>query len=208
MSTFSQIKANIRANLNDAGVTFYSAADLTESVEDGYSDVLFHSRCLIKSVTLNFQASPYYDFKLLGVEDFMCVIAIYNNNTNQWLFDDTTVRDLDKIRYDWELWAGQPRMWAPVNFQLNVIVPYLTTPTGNFDLYYAAKAQDVTDDTATPSIATDKQNLIENYCTGDLLEQAEEYQKANEYFKTYNEDLTEYTERVRSQAKRDLLIKR
>lgn len=206
MSTFTQIKSAVRANLNDGGVAFYSAADLLESIEDAYSDVFFQTRCLIKKVTLPFIDRTAYDFKLLGVEDFMCVIAIFNNNTNRWLLDNLTIRDFDGIRYDWELWQAQPQFWAPLNFDINLIVPYLSTPTGTFDLYYAAKAPDVTDDTQTPLIATDMHKLLEWYGSGDMLESAEEFVKAGEYFEQYNQQVEEYSERVKNQAKRDLLI--
>jgi hypothetical protein len=207
MSSFADIKTDIRENLNDSGITYYSAADMTESMEDAYSDVLFRTRCSIKKVTLSFIAGCYYDFKFLGVEDFMCVIAIFNNNTNHWLLDDVTIKDLDSIRTDWEIAEGQPQVWCPLNFELNVIWPYLSVPTGTFDLYYAAKAANIDDDTDTPLIASDAQSLLEQYCSGDLLEQAEEYTKANEYFKDYEDTLSEYFDRVKNLARRDLLIK-
>lgn len=207
MSTFSQIKSVVRSNLNDAGVSFYSAADLIDSLQDGYDDVFFNTRCLIKKVTLNFHASPYYDFKLLGVSDFMCVIGIFNNNTNRWLMDDVTVRDLDKFRLNWELWEGEAEQWCPVNFDLNVLIPAHSIPTGNFDLYYAAVAPFIDDDSATPLIATDCQNLLENYVTGDLLEQAEEYIKATKYFELYFQGLENYSSRVKNLARRDLLMR-
>jgi len=207
MSAFAELKTDVRANLDDAGVTFYSEADLTESFEDAYSDIFFFTRCLIKKVTLPFINRTAYDFKLLGVEDFMCVIAIFNNNTNRWLLDNVTYRDLDAIRSDWELWTGQPAIWCPVNFDLNVIAPYMPDPTGTFDLYYAAKAPDITDDTVTPLVASDCQDLFEQYVSCDMLESAEEFGKAIEYFKMYNEELDDYLERVRNLAKRDLLLR-
>lgn len=207
MSTFAEIRTDIRENLNDSGVTYYSAADLVESMEDAYSDILFHTRCLIKKVTLDFIAGCYYDFSLLGVEDFMCVIAIFNNNTNRWLDDNVNLRQLDNIRTDWEIAEGQPQLWCPVSFGMNVIWPYIAIPTGNFDLYYAATAPSIGDFTETPSIASDAQGLIEQYSTGDLLEQAEELIKANEYFKGYNTNLESYSSRVKLLARRDLLLK-
>lgn len=207
MSTLAEIRTDIRENLNDSGVTYYSAVDLVESMEDGYSDVLFQTRCLIKKVTLDFIAGCYYDFKVLGVEDFMCVIAIFNNNTNRWLDDSVSLRQLDNIRNNWEVTEGQPQLWCSVSFEQNVIWPYLSVPTGNFDLYYAAIAPTIDDFTLTPSIASDAQTLIENYSTADLLEQGEEITKANEYFKIYYADLEEYASRVKLLARRDLLIK-
>lgn len=205
MSTFSQIQTAIRANLNDKAVTFYNAADLIESLEDGYADIFFQTRCLIKKVTLPFINRTAYDFKLMGVNDFMCVIAIYNNVTNRWLNDNVTIRDLDAIRCDWELWTGQPQFWAPLNFELNVIVPYLPSPVGTFDLYYAATAPSFVS-ADTPLIATDMQKLLEWYSTGDLLESAEEFIKANEFFSQYVPQLDEYADRVKNLAKRDLLL--
>lgn len=207
MPTFTQIKSAVRANLNDGGVSFYSAADLTEAMEDAYSDIFFQTRCLIKKVTLPFINRTAYDFKLMGVEDFMCVIAIFNNNTNRWLVDNLTVRDFDEIRYDWELWNAQPQFWAPLNFDISLIVPYLSDPVGTFDLYYAAKAQNISDDTQTPLIATDMQKLLEWYTSGDMLESAEEFTKAGAFFSQYNEQVEEYSERVKNLAKRDLLIR-
>jgi len=207
MSTFAEIRTDIRENLNDAGITYYSAADLVESMEDGYADIFFQSRCLIKKVILSFIAGCYYDFKFLGVEDFMCVIAIFNNNTNRWLDDSVTLRGLDTIRNNWETTQGQPQLWCPVSFEQNVIWPYLASPTGTFDLYYATTAPTIDDFTLTPSIASDSQNLLEFYSTGDLLEQAEELTKANEYFKNYYNNLEEYSSRVKLLARRDLLLK-
>lgn len=207
MSTFAEIRADIRANLNDAGANYYSPADLIESMNDAYSDVLFQTRCLIKKVTLDFIASCYYDFAFLGVEDFMCVMAIFNNNTNRWLDDSQTTRQLARNRNNWELVTGQPELWCPVSFVQNVIYPYMADPVGNFDLYYAATGSQVDDFTTTPSIASDAQTLIELYSTGDLLEQGEEAKKADGYFEDYYPNLEEYSDRVKLLARRDLLLK-
>lgn len=205
--TYAEIKNHIRSNLNDAGVQFWSDVDLNESIEDCEAEISFLARHIIKKQTIAFQARAHYDFRLLGVEDFLCVIAIFNENTNRWLHDTLTVKDLDKVRDDWELWTGTPQYWAPVNFELNVIVPYMPEPTGNLILYYAAKAPEpLTNPANTPLIATDQQKLIELYVTGDMLEQAEEYVKAGEYFDLYYPMLMEYSDRVKNQARSDLLI--
>ncbi len=204
--TFEQIKSSVKSNLDDVGV-FFSEADLTESLEDAHSEILFLSKCRVKKLTLDFIARPYYDFKILGVEDFIACMAVYNNNTNRWLFDDLTVRDFDDIRQDWELWTGTPQNWAPVNLDLVAIVPYMSPAEGNFDLYYVAKAPTLTDTSESPLLATDAQKLLEFYCTADLLEQAEEFTKASTYWKEYFEGLMEYSDRVRNLARRDLLLK-
>lgn len=204
--TFGEIKDNVRGNLNDAGVTFYSADDMSESLQDGYDDVAFQTHCILKKVSKNFSTSPYVDMTEL-IEDFMMVMAIFNNNTNRWLFDNFTVRDFDKIRNDWEIWSGTPIFWAFHNFEIVVILPYYSTiPSAQMDIYYAAQAPTIQADTESPLIATDFQDLLEHYVTADLLEQAEEYTKANEYWQLYVDRLPDYRSRVKRLAKRDLLL--
>jgi hypothetical protein len=204
--TFQELQDIVRSNLNDEGVTFWSETDLIESMEDAYADVAFLSKCIVRKVSIPFEATPYYDFALLGVQDFLCVTAIFNENTNRWIHDDLSYRDFDKVRDDWELWTGTPQYWAPVNFELNCIVPYMPEPVGNMTLYYASKAPNNFDPTDTPLLATDVQKLLEYYCTGDMLEQAEEYVKANMYFEQYFNLLIEYSDRVKNLARRDLLL--
>lgn len=48
--TFSEIKDNVRSNLDDAGVTFYSDDALTESLQDGYDDIAVVCQNIIRKV--------------------------------------------------------------------------------------------------------------------------------------------------------------
>src|SRR5882672_384264 len=113
--TFAAIKVNARINLNDAGVTAYSLADIDDSCQDAYDDIAFQTHCIIKSTTLNWQSNlVYYDFVSLGVSDFLACTAIFNNVNNLWLDDDTTRQQLDNEDARWEVTKGEPRMWIPV----------------------------------------------------------------------------------------------
>src|SRR5438034_11789538 len=163
--TFDEIRNNIRANLDDAGVTFYSADDLVDSMQDGYDDIAFQAKNIIKKATLPFLTSPYYDFSLL-VSDFLAVVAIFNKNNNRWLDDNLTLRDFDKLRNNWELWNSSPAWWAHVTLNLVCIVPtYPVLPAQGFDLYYSARAPAITDFTESPLISQDFQKLLEWYST-------------------------------------------
>ncbi len=205
MSQFNQIKARVRKDLGDKGITYFSDTDLNESFEDAYADIISLTQCIIKKTQVNFTTDVYYDFKALGVSDFMAVTAIFNNNTNRWMFDDKTLRDFDLIRDNWEMWNGTPWYWSSVNHQWTAIVPhYSEIPNLPFDLYYWASAPTINDED-TPLIANDMQSLLEFYTLGDLLEQAEEFKKASNYFKKYYENVETYAERVKNLAKRDLL---
>ncbi len=204
--TFATIKTRVRSNLEDAGVTFYSEDDLTDSLQDAYDDVAFQAKCIVKSTSLDFLLSPYIDFSLY-ISDFLQVTAIFNLNTNRWLQDNLSIRDFDKLRSDWELWSGTPQWWSPADIKMNVILPYYASaPLYQMTVYYNAQAPTITDDSESPLIALNFQKLLEWYCTGDMLEQAEEYTKAGGFFAQYTPALDEYKEAVQLQAKRDLLV--
>ncbi len=203
---FTEIKANVSLNLNDAGI-FFEPNDLAVSMQDAYDDICSKSQCILKSVTLNWQDElSYYDFVALGVPDFIGTVAIYDNNTNRFLFDDLNLKQFEAVDCDWELRHGTPQNWAALNFKFTAIMPKPATASGTFILYYWAAAPIIVD-SASPLIALDAQTLLELYVTADLFEQAEEYTKAGNYWEEYFEGLEEYTQRVKRLVKSDLLTK-
>lgn len=72
--------------------------------------------------------------------------------------------------------------------------------TPALDVYYWA-VPPVFADSDSPLVATDLQRLFDNYCVGDLLEQAEEYAKANPFWKEYFRDIDIYLERIQRLSK-------
>ena len=205
MSTFTTLKANIRADLDDAAIKSYTATDINDSVQDTYDDIVSLSHCIVKKVTLNWTANlSYYDFPTL-VSDFMAVVAIFNNVNNRWLHDDKSILDFDMMRNDWEVATGTPQNWAALNYKHTAVFPRYVSAAGTYDLYYWAKAPTVVD-AAAPLIATDFQRLITNGSIADLLESYEEFSKAGIFWNEYVKDLEAFAERIRDQAKTDLLI--
>lgn len=205
MPNFSTIKGYISKNLDDTGNIFYTTTNVDNSIQDAYDDVAVLTQCIVKKATVNFTTDPYYDFKQLGISDFLAATAIFNQNTNRWLQDNITIRDLDLMRDDWELWNGTPNWWAAANFKYTVIMPkYSTVPLLPMDLYYWATAPTVFD-INVPLIPTDIHDLIEDYSTADLLEQAEEYTKANAYWKDYFDNIEVCSQRLKNIASADLL---
>src|SRR5579872_5313919 len=174
-----QIRTRVESNLSDAGV-FFSANAINDSLQDAYNEVASRTRCIIKSATVNQVAdSNYYDFITLGVTDYLATIGIFNNETQFWLRDDLSLRDFDRLRRNWELWVGSPQFWAPHSLKYIAIAPVnAVVTTQTFTLWYWAIAPTFTLDSDSPLIATDKQNLLENYACGDLLADAKEYTKA------------------------------
>lgn len=211
--TRGDIKTNIRTNLADAGVTFYSEDDLNDSIQDAYDDIACLSQCILKKVTLNWSVVAnlvYIDHKIdQSITDYMGVVAIFNNNTNFWLRDDCSLKDLDRVRRDWENWTGQPQFWCPSDPQRVVVAPHFLTgtTTGTYDLYYWGLAPTLSSDSDTFLIAADMQQLLEFYVTGDLLEQAQEYKKALGWLTKYYPVIQDYKERVERINKADLLLR-
>jgi hypothetical protein len=230
--TRGQIKTTIRQNLDDNGVTFYSDDDLNESFQDAYDDIAIISQCICKNVTLTWIGQlSYYDFvNDFGVSDYLATTAIFNYTTNRWLRDDLTIRDFDRIRRDWELWEGTPQFWASSDPNHIAIAPkYQNAPgapgafslisfssafdigtlgsLGTFKLIYWAQAPVLVSDLNTLLTASDVQNLFEFYVTADMLEQAEEFSKAGEYWEKYYNSLQEYSVRVKRINKSDLLLR-
>ena len=208
MSTFTEIKTNIRTNLADAGITSYAAADLDYSVQDAYDDIAFRTGCIIKKSTSTAWTANlnYYDFRSTFT-DFMSCLAIFNDSNNRWLEDNVTLRQMRMIRSNWEMWLGQPNWWIPISPKYVAICPKLDSvgSTDKYTLFYAASAPTVVDGD-TPLIVTDMQDLLEFYSTADLLEQFEEFTKASEMWKIYFSRSDEYKERVKNIAKADLLV--
>ncbi len=226
--TRSQIKTNVRENLSDTPSVRFTEDDLNESFQDAYDDIAILTQCFSKSVTLFWEGGRiYYDFKQLGVSDYLGTVAIFNNVTNMWLRDDLHIRNFDQLRRDWETWNGSPQFWAPVSpSKVAIAAHYPNTATdgafsylafssaffinssvGTFNLLYYTIAPLVTSDSYVPLIASDVQTLFENYMTADMLEQDEQYVKAADYWDKYYEGIDEYALRVKKINQNDLLLR-
>ena len=209
--TRGEIKATVRVNLDDAGITFFSEDDLNDSFQDAYDDIVCFTQCISKVADgLNWLANLCYYNPIsdLGIADYLGIIAIFNYSTNRWLRDDLTIRDFDRIQRNWENWQGTPQYWAssdPLHF---AIAPnYGSVPQGLFKLVYYATAPALMDDTSIFLIASDMQDLLEFYTTADMLEQAQEYNKALDYWEKYYEHIDVYADRVKRANKSDLLLR-
>lgn len=209
--TREQIRTNVKVDLNDNGVqpTYFVDTELNDSLQDAYNEVVCKTRCNVKQVTLNWPSdSTYFDFiNNFGVSDYLGTVAILNNSTNLFLRDDTSLRDFDRIRRDWELWEGNAQFWAPHSLQYIAIAPHLAVGTGTFKLYYWAQAPAFVDDSSVPIIAADMQILLELYSSIDMLETAEEPTKGQQYNLMYYKKIAMYAERCKRLAAADVLMR-
>lgn len=208
-STRGQVKARIQQNLIELNQHWYSDDDLNQSIQDAYDDMAILTQCIQnKAPALQWLANlNYYNFVYLGISDYLGTIAIFNNVSNVWLRDDLNLKDFDRIRRDWEVWVGTPLFWAPSDPSNIAICPKYPTTLGSYDLYYWTVAPQLVDDTSTFLIASDKETDLVWYCTADLLEQAQEFNKAATFWQAYFEDIEDYADRVKRNCKSDLLLR-
>lgn len=230
--TRGQLKADVQDNLTELNLNYFSDDDLNQSFQDAYDDIVILTQCIQKQSTQNWVSNlSYYNFQSLGITDYLGTIAIFNNVTNLWLRDDLSLKDFDRIRRDWETWIGTPQFWAPSDpLNIAVAAKYLASVStvsafwsgtfgpaffidttygtlGTFVLYYWALAPTFVSDNDIPLVASDMQVLFTNYVTADLLEQAQEFTKAQDYWILYNAGIDSYSDRVKRNVKSDLLLR-
>ena len=193
--TRDQIAARLQANLQDLGV-FYETADLNDSIQDGYSEIVSLTGCIFKAARVAQVSNlTYYDMAAY-IPDFWAVTAIWNTNTKRWL-TPTNIKLLDDLRNDWELANGNPFLFWPVNFRFVAFYPKLATASGYFYIFYRAQADTLSASTI-PNIPEDLQGILEDYSTCDLLEQAEEFTKAKLQFTEYVKGIRALKQATRS----------
>lgn len=206
--TRDQIATKVRDNLNDNGITYYSVTDINDSIQDAYDEVVVYCECIEKEATLNFVANnTYIDIKSL-IGDYYRPIFIYNQGTKLFL-DFTHDRNLVSYRADWEYYVGSIRDFAILDSTKLGFSGRLGTITANdkFKLYYKASANTLNGDSHL-QISDAYIKLIENYATADLLEQNQEYIKAQTYWAEYDVDLEQYREKIQLLAKSDRMFTR
>lgn len=194
----STVIDDVRSNLNDLGVTFYTQTDILDSIQDSCNQVTIRSGLIEKFFDVPFQAQfGYYDLSVI-ISDFYSVTQIYNNQTRQWLTPLTT-SDYDSMRDDWELWNGAPQFFTPIDSKRIVVVPRPPTTSGTMKVYYKATSPTLTPATTLPFPAN-VTRVPEHYATADLLEQAREYGKAKVAWDASNEMLSLAVKRTQVRA--------
>lgn len=179
----TDIKGRVRTNLDDAGVTFYTDVDITDSIQETYNEVVILTESMECMREISFQDSlVYYDLSAL-IPDYFRPLAIYNKNNKRWL-DFKDISYVQQIRHDWELAQGQPEIFMLMDFRYIALFPRLETASGSMEIFYKAKAN-VLRDTSVPVLPDGNTIVLEEGATADLLEQKEEFTKAGMYFSNY-----------------------
>jgi hypothetical protein len=181
MSTLLDISSSVKRNLDDLNSNFFSVSDdINPAIQDGYNIVAALTEAIESYATVDFiSGKVFYDFKSL-IPTYLRIFGIYNNNTNRWMYP-VSFLELYKMRDNWELAAGDPYLFVPINYRTVALFPSMPTATGTMTVMFKATAETLTAN-AEPQLPQENHNILEYYSTSDMLEQAEEFAKATEYF--------------------------
>lgn len=206
--TRDEIAGKIRRNLNDAGITYYSAEDINDSIQDGYDEIAVYSECIEKRVELSFLANRTYINIRNLVPDYFRPIYIYSDSNGRYL-DLVDDRDLLSYRQNWEMIMGSISEYMILDSNQLGFSGRLNSVTSRdtFKLFYKATANILTS-TAVPQINTNYQQLLIDYGTADLLEQNQEFQKATRKWMSYETMLEDYRTKIQLLAKSDRVFTR
>lgn len=193
--TVSSIIEKLKFNLNELGLVYFSEADLLETIQDGYNEIVTLTGCIEKHTVYPIVNDlVYYEFGA-GISDFYALVGLWNSNTKRWL-RARTLKEARLIRVDWELMDGEPDNFIISSYKLTAVFPTKEIATGSFIVFYNALAETLTLN-SVPSIPAKHFNILENYAMGSLLEQSQEFTKAKVYLKEYIQDIP----KVRTAAK-------
>lgn len=200
--TSASVLSRIKQELDDQGV-FYTDADLYDSLQDGYSEVVLRANVIEKIVSVAFPTTVYWKVTDY-VPDFYRLFAIFDPNQKLFL-TPISIKSIDSVDDEWETSTGTPQWVIPIDFNYLAFYPtYAAVPTYNMYLFYFAQAPEFTSST-TLSIPSNCQSVLEDYVVNDLLDQSLEFGKSKIFYNNYLDGLNRTKKQLDGRNVRDRL---
>lgn len=171
--------------LEDVSGTFYTANDLNDSIQDGYDEICCVTGLIEKVVTLPFLSGQIYYNLYDSIPGFLRINKLFSKAINRWLrfFD---VRFFGAQRFDWECSLSTAWWSAIINYQYITFFSHYGPPiTADFDCMVNIGHDELVDNTTLLQIPDQYINGLVNYVIADMLEQAQEFTKAQDYWAEY-----------------------
>jgi len=196
--TRAEVKARVRSNLDDAGITFYTATDIEDSLQDAYYWTSIFANTVEKTVDISFENSAAYYNLLSIIPDLFAVTGVYDIARKKFLSYCPRL-ELISITDKYEVWPGIPQFFfihsqtfMYIGPQPANVVSLVQTTNKDLKIFYRGFDLNVIDDLHTYRIPVQGEDCLEYYATADLLEQAQEWSKAQEYWdKFYGQLITQ-----------------
>jgi len=205
--TRASIRANIQIYMGDIGASFWDASAINESIQDAYTELAGTLQIIRKNAVVTFPANRNYlsPASLLADNTYLNTLAIFDIARNVFLSDNLVwPRDFQKFRPDWELALLTPECWCPVDTTQIVIFGRLPA-AATYRLYYAATAPILASDATVLLLPDSAELALEEYIQCDLLEQAEEFTKAQGHYNRYLSELQQLQDLSNNLASGDFM---
>lgn len=193
--TRAEVKTRVRANLDDNAVTFFTATDIEDSLSDAYYWASIFANTVEKTKNISFQKDcPYYNLQTI-IPDHFAVTGVYDFARDKFLSYKSRL-ELIGLRANYEVWPGPPEYFFIHSQNYLFIGPQPLNiasagQSGNIDfkIFYRAFDDEVTSDNGQYRLPLQGEDCIEFYATADLLEQAQEWTKAQFYWDKFHSQL-------------------
>lgn len=194
--TRGEVKTRVRANLDDAAVTFFTITDIEDSLSDAYYWSSVFANTIEKTANISFQQTcPYYNLQTI-IPDHFAVTGVYDLARNRFIPYKSRL-ELIQLNNHYEMWHGPPEYFFIHSQNYLFITPQplnisSLTQTTNQDLkiFYRAFDDSVHHDSSAYRLPLQGEDCLEFYATADLLEQAQEWSKAQFYWDKFYSQLT------------------
>lgn len=201
--TRGQAKSKVVVNLDTHA--HFSEVDLDNSLQDASDEILVSTGCVEGVFELELVPNHiYYNLKET-IPNYFHTVRIWSPVLKSFLVE-TDSRRLDRVKRDWELWRDNPQFWFPHSYERIAIVPAIREAGQKLTIFYKSTSQQLMHDGDTFNVPLEGQYLPELFGTADLLEQVQEYIKAQVYWEQYQKDLKK-TLKLMNRALPDQVVK-
>lgn len=183
--TRGELKQLVRDNLGSGGSSFYSDAEIEDSIQDSYAQIVGDFQLLASSTTITVPANKnFLDVKAL-VPDYLSAISFYDPIRKVYLNDSIKwPLGFSKIDPQWQTRIRPPEAWDFVDARTIAFFGRQPT-TYNLTLRYFQTAPVLTADNDTINVPTIVQPALETWIYGTLKEQFEEFQAATLHWREF-----------------------
>ena len=184
--TEAEVTRRVRANLDDAAITFYTQTDISDSLRDAYYYSSIFANTIEKTATITLiPYTPYYNLSVL-IPDHFAITGVYDISRSRFL-SYLGRRELSQMRSDYECWKGPPEFFNIHSQTYLFIGPQPFNGSPKLKLFY--RAFDDSTPAANYRLPVEGEDCLEYYATADLLEQAQEWTKAQYFWDKFHSQL-------------------
>lgn len=199
--TFTEIATEIRKNLNDQGITFFTDLNIYDAMQDAYSLSVWLTKSIETTRQITQRLTLYYDFPSI-FSDFLSLAGVYSLTKKLWL-EPKWPKEMLEMRQDWERWRGTPQYLVQGDSRRTALSPWpAATSTGQLVVLFRSKAPTIIN-TDIPQLPVTKHLIIEWYATGQLFAMAKDFRQSVIWYTKFFNAISSTKKLVRDKTSAD-----